>query len=83
MSKVGLPGASLGLQPQDITIADALKPLGYATGQFGKNQLGAAHIAVVLLGDLRRRVLDAHHPEAGLRDLYLGGAVVKNGARQR
>jgi len=40
MSKVGLPGATLGLQPQDITIAESLKPLGYATGQFGKNHLG-------------------------------------------
>jgi arylsulfatase A-like enzyme len=40
LSKVGLPGAPLGLQPQDITIAEALKPLGYATGQFGKNHLG-------------------------------------------
>src|SRR3954470_14807164 len=39
-TKVGLPGAALGLQPQDITIAEALKPLGYATGQFGKNHLG-------------------------------------------
>ncbi len=28
------------MQPQDITIAEALKPLGYATGQFGKNHLG-------------------------------------------
>jgi arylsulfatase A-like enzyme len=40
MSKVGVPGATLGLQPQDITIAEALRPLGYATGQFGKNHLG-------------------------------------------
>ncbi len=40
MSKVGLPGAPVGLQAQDITIAEALKPLGYATGQFGKNHLG-------------------------------------------
>jgi arylsulfatase A-like enzyme len=40
MTKVGLPAAALGLQPQDITIAEALKPLGYATGQFGKNHLG-------------------------------------------
>ena len=40
LSKVGLPGSTLGLQPQDITIAEALKPLGYATGQFGKNHLG-------------------------------------------
>jgi hypothetical protein len=39
-TKVGLPGAPAGLQPQDITIAEALKPLGYATGQFGKNHLG-------------------------------------------
>jgi arylsulfatase A-like enzyme len=40
LSKVGLPGAAIGLQPQDITVAEALKPLGYASGQFGKNHLG-------------------------------------------
>jgi arylsulfatase len=40
LSKVGVPGATIGLQPEDITIAEALKPLGYATGQFGKNHLG-------------------------------------------
>jgi arylsulfatase len=40
LSKVGLPGAPVGLQKRDITIAEALKPLGYATGQFGKNHLG-------------------------------------------
>jgi arylsulfatase A-like enzyme len=40
MSKVGVPGAPVGLQARDITIAEALKPLGYATGQFGKNHLG-------------------------------------------
>ncbi len=40
LTKVGLPGAPEGLQPQDPTIADLLKPLGYATGQFGKNHLG-------------------------------------------
>src|SRR5580658_10854730 len=40
LSKVGIPGATIGLQPEDITIAEALKPLGYATGQFGKNHLG-------------------------------------------
>jgi len=39
-SKVGLPGAAQGLQPEDPTIAELLKPLGYATGQFGKNHLG-------------------------------------------
>jgi arylsulfatase len=40
LTKVGLPGSNLGLQPEDPTIADLLKPLGYATGQFGKNHLG-------------------------------------------
>jgi hypothetical protein len=40
LSKVGIPGATVGLQDRDITIAQALKPLGYATGLFGKNHLG-------------------------------------------
>ena len=40
LSKVGLPGADLGLQPEDATIAEILKPMGYVTGQFGKNHLG-------------------------------------------
>jgi arylsulfatase len=40
LSKVGVPGSDLGLQPEDPTIAELLKPLGYATGQFGKNHLG-------------------------------------------
>jgi arylsulfatase A-like enzyme len=40
LSKVGIPGAPVGLQKGDITIAQAIKPLGYATGQFGKNHLG-------------------------------------------
>ena len=40
LSKVGAPGAPVGLQKTDITIAQAIKPLGYATGQFGKNHLG-------------------------------------------
>jgi len=38
--KVGLPGAKEGLSDKDPTLADLLKPLGYATGQFGKNHLG-------------------------------------------
>ncbi len=40
LTKVGVPGAPVGLQDRDITIAQALKPIGYATGQFGKNHLG-------------------------------------------
>lgn len=40
LSKVGMPGATVGLQARDVTIAELLKPLGYATGQFGKNHLG-------------------------------------------
>jgi arylsulfatase A-like enzyme len=40
LTKVGMPGAAVGLQDRDVTIAQALKPLGYATGQFGKNHLG-------------------------------------------
>jgi arylsulfatase len=40
LTKVGLPGAKVGLQAEDPTIAELLKPLGYATGQFGKNHLG-------------------------------------------
>src|SRR3974390_1705043 len=40
LTKVGMPGATVGLQKEDPTIAELLKPLGYATGQFGKNHLG-------------------------------------------
>jgi arylsulfatase A-like enzyme len=40
LTKVGMPGADIGLQAEDATIAELLKPLGYATGQFGKNHLG-------------------------------------------
>jgi arylsulfatase A-like enzyme len=40
LSKVGLPGADLGLREEDPTIAAMLKARGYSTGQFGKNHLG-------------------------------------------
>ena len=40
LTKVGMPGANVGLHAEDPTIAELLKPLGYATGQFGKNHLG-------------------------------------------
>jgi len=40
LTKVGLPGADVGLRKEDPTVAEFLKQLGYATGQFGKNHLG-------------------------------------------
>src|SRR5512144_288537 len=40
LTKVGLPGADIGLRAEDPSVAELLKPLGYATGQFGKNHLG-------------------------------------------
>src|SRR5262245_27845846 len=40
LSKVGIPAAPVGLRREDPTIAELLKPHGYATGQFGKNHLG-------------------------------------------
>jgi arylsulfatase len=40
LTKVGLPGAKEGLTKADPTLAELLKPLGYTTGQFGKNHLG-------------------------------------------
>ncbi|MGB6352036.1 MAG: arylsulfatase, partial [Pseudolabrys sp.] len=40
LTKVGLPGADIGLRAEDPSVAEILKPLGYATGQFGKNHLG-------------------------------------------
>ncbi|MCJ7444494.1 MAG: arylsulfatase [Methanotrichaceae archaeon] len=40
LTKVGFPGADQGIRPEDPTIAELLKPLGYVTGQFGKNHLG-------------------------------------------
>jgi arylsulfatase A-like enzyme len=40
LSKVGMPGADVGLQAEDVTIAELLKGVGYTTAQFGKNHLG-------------------------------------------
>ncbi len=40
LTKVGVPGADIGLSAKDPTIAEVLKPLGYSTGQFGKNHVG-------------------------------------------
>ncbi|MCC7120545.1 MAG: arylsulfatase [Gammaproteobacteria bacterium] len=40
LTKVGMPGANLGIRPEDPTLATLLKPLGYTTAQFGKNHFG-------------------------------------------
>jgi arylsulfatase len=40
LSRVGVPAAPVGIHKEDPTIAELIKPLGYATGQFGKNHLG-------------------------------------------
>jgi len=40
LTKVGMPGAEMGMRSEDPTIANLLKQLDYATGQFGKNHLG-------------------------------------------
>jgi arylsulfatase A-like enzyme len=40
LTKVGIPGADLGIRPEDVTLATLLKEEGYTTGQFGKNHLG-------------------------------------------
>ena len=40
LTKVGVPGAENGIQPEDPTLAELLRPHGYTSGQFGKNHLG-------------------------------------------
>jgi arylsulfatase len=60
LSKVGFPGSDVGLQAEDPTIAECLKPLGYATGQFGKNHLG----------DLNKYLPTAHGFDEFFGNLY-------------
>jgi arylsulfatase A-like enzyme len=60
LSKVGMPGADVGLQPEDPTIAELLKPLGYTTAQFGKNHLG----------DLNKYLPTAHGFDEFFGNLY-------------
>jgi arylsulfatase len=60
LTKVGLPGADIGLQPEDPSIGDVMKSLGYATGQFGKNHLG----------DLNKYLPTAHGFDEFFGNLY-------------
>jgi len=60
LTKVGMPGADIGLQAEDATIAELLKPLGYATGQFGKNHFG----------DLNKYLPTAHGFDEFFGNLY-------------
>ena len=60
LSKVGMPGFDVGLSAEDPTIAELLKPLGYATGQFGKNHLG----------DLNKHLPTAHGFDEFFGNLY-------------
>ena len=66
--KVGLPGAKEGLSDKDPTLADLLKPLGYVTGQFGKNHLGDRN---EFLPTLARSTKSAG-PAEGLPDTKVG-----------
>ncbi len=60
LSKVGMPGAPVGLEPETVTIADLLKDQGYTTGQFGKNHLG----------DLNKYLPTAHGFDEFFGNLY-------------
>jgi arylsulfatase A-like enzyme len=60
LSKVGVPASPIGLQAEDATMAELLKPLGYATGQFGKNHLG----------DLNKYLPTAHGFDEFFGNLY-------------
>jgi arylsulfatase len=60
LSKVGIPAAPVGLQAEDPTVAELLKPLGYAKSQFGKNHLG----------DLNRFLPTAHGFDEFFGNLY-------------
>jgi hypothetical protein len=73
LSKVGIPAAPVGLQDRDPTIAQLLKPLGYATGQFGKNHLGDKNEYLPTVHRLRRVLRQPLPPErrGGARELQL------------
>jgi arylsulfatase len=73
LTKVGFPGVDIGLQAEDPTIAELLKPQGYATGQFGKNKLAAAGAESRHRSERRRPA----SPRADHRSDARGGAAGK------
>ena len=89
LTKVGMPGAAQGLQKEDPTIADMLKPLGYVTGQFGKNHLGdrneffpTVHGFDEFFGNLYHLNIEeepelADYPTGEMRDLIIPRGVFK------
>ena len=46
MTTVQFPGGELGLKKESPSLAEVLKEVGYATGQFGKNHLGDHNFAL-------------------------------------
>jgi len=67
LTKVGLPRAAVGLQDEDCTLAELLKPHGYATAQFGKNHFGD---------------LDEHLPSNHGFDEFYGGLYHLNASEE-
>ena len=78
LTKVGMPGADVGLQAEDPTIAELLKPLGYATGQFGKNHLGDKDEFLPTHARLRRVLRQSLPPQ---RRRGAGGPRLSEGPR--
>ena len=78
LTKVGMPGADVGLSAEDPTIAELLKPLGYATGQFGKNHLGDKDQFLPTDARLRRVLRQPLSPQRGRG---AGGSRLSEGPR--
>ena len=87
LTKVGMPGATVGLQKEDPTIAELLKPLGYATGQFGKNHLGDRDEYSADRARLRRVLRQSLSPErrgrTGAARLSQGSGVQEDSSDPR
>ena len=79
LTKVGMPGADIGLRAEDPTIATALKARGYTTGQFGKNHFGDRDEFLPTCARVRRVLRQPLPPQrrggAGARRLPERGGV--------